>query len=289
MIYQENHNKKKLNKEKYMEIKIGVQFFSESKDKDLDSFFKNYNSESESDNDAVSNDNFKDISSNNFQKSKFDDLSLSSSEDSDDEPEINFETGEAIEDSSDDSNKRTLLASIFDLLEVFSYAVALMVIVFLFVVKFVTVDGNSMNYTLMNEDRLIIYNLFYTPKVNDVIVINLEERNELLVKRVIGVEGDTVKIDFDTWEIWVNDSLLDQSYLDGNLEIGKKPMEKGNLVGVDSDNCISFVVEEGKVFVLGDNRNHSSDSRVFGQMDMDEIMGKVVFRVFPFESIGTVK
>ncbi len=289
MIYQDNNNIKKLNIENYLKIKIGIQFFSESKDNDVNSFLENDKSETKSDNDVFLNDNFRDIPSDSFQKSSFDDSPLSNSDTLEDGPEINFETGEAIEDSSDDSNKKTFLTTIFDLLEVFSYAVALMVIVFLFVVKFVTVDGSSMNYTLIHKDKLIIYNLFYTPEVNDVIVINLEERNELLVKRVIGVEGDTVKIDFDTWEIWVNDSLLDQSYLEGNLEIGKKPMEKGHLTDVDSDNCISFVVEEGKVFVLGDNRNHSSDSRVFGQMDMDEIMGKVVFRVFPFESIGTVK
>jgi signal peptidase I len=146
-----------------------------------------------------------------------------------------------------------------------------------------------MLYTLQDDDRLIIYNLFYTPETNDVIVINYEPRNELLVKRIIGVEGDKVKINFSTWEIWVNDKYLEQPYLDMNPDKGIIPMKQGNLVDVDENNCIEFTVEEGKVFVLGDNRNGSSDSRVFGQLDADEIMGKVIFRVFPFESAGAIE
>jgi signal peptidase I len=66
-------------------------------------------------------------------------------------------------------------------------------------------------------------------------------------------------------------------------------MEKGLLRDVDENNCVTFTVEEGKVFVMGDNRNHSSDSRVFGQLDADEILGKVIFRVYPFESVGAIK
>ncbi len=210
-------------------------------------------------------------------------------EDFDDEKDLNFETGEEVLTKQTDSSPKTFLSTMFDLLEVFAYAIAMMIIVFLFVIKFVTVDGNSMLYTLYNEERLVIYNLFYTPETNDVIVINYEDRNELLVKRVIGVEGDKIKINFDTWDIWVNDKILDQSYLKLNPEYKKVPMENGHLTDLDENNCVSFTVDEGKVFVLGDNRNHSSDSRVFGQMDINEIMGKVVFRVYPFERAGAIQ
>ena len=128
------------------------------------------------------------------------------------EQDINFETGEVISYEPKESIGKTILSNVFDVVEVFAHSIALMVLVFLFVVKFVTVDGTSMVSTLQDDDKLIIYNLFYTPETDDVIVINYKERNELLVKRVIGTEGDTVKIDFDTWEIWVNGEYLEQPY-----------------------------------------------------------------------------
>lgn len=203
--------------------------------------------------------------------------------------EINFETGEVVTTVEKKSVYQIILTNFFDILEVFAYSTAMMVVTFLFVIKFVTVDGWSMNSTLIHKDRLIICNLFYTPETDDVIVLNYEPRDELLVKRVIGVEGDTVKIDFDTWEVWVNGEYLEQPYLKTNPEVGNEPMEKGLLRDVDENNCVTFTVEEGKVFVMGDNRNHSSDSRVFGQLDADEILGKVIFRVYPFESVGAIK
>ncbi len=195
-------------------------------------------------------------------------------------------------DGQTDFAGKRVLSSIFDIVEVFSYAIALMVVVFLFVIKFVTVDGDSMLNTLHDEDRLIIYNLFYTPETNDIIVINCEERgyDELLVKRVIGVEGDTVKINFNTWEVWVNGELIDQSYLDSNSQKGVSMMNCGMFSGdMDENKCVTFTVDEGKVFVMGDNRNFSMDSRAIGQLNIEDIMGKVVFRVSPAESIGTVE
>lgn len=210
-------------------------------------------------------------------------------ENNENEQEINFETGETVTPVSKEGFFEFITKNIFDILEVFAYAVSLMVIVFLFVIKFVTVDGTSMLSTLYDDDRLITCNLFYTPETDDIIVINYKERNELIVKRVIGVEGDTVKIKFDTWEIWVNGEYLEQPYLLKNPEYGKEAMEHGHLIDFDDDNSVTITVEKGKVFVLGDNRNHSSDSRVFGQLDIDEILGKVIYRVFPFESVGKVQ
>jgi signal peptidase I len=163
----------------------------------------------------------------------------------------------------------------------------MMVIVFLFVIKFVTVDGTSMLNTLQHEDRLIVYNLFYTPQKNDIIVVNYDERNELLVKRIIGTEGDKVKINFRTWEVFVNDELLPQPYLEDNIQkLEGRPMTSGNMK-LDENHCVEFVVAKGHVFVMGDNRNMSLDSRSIGQLDVDEILGKVVFRVAPFDNMGT--
>jgi signal peptidase I len=251
-----------------LDKKINIQFFATSDDSDNknDTLDEQMNSE-KADND----------------------MAFSNDENSPHLEEINFETGEVITTVEKKSVYQIILTNFFDILEVFAYSIALMVVTFLFVIKFVTVDGWSMNSTLIDKDRLIICNLFYTPETDDVIVLNYEPRDELLVKRVIGVEGDTVKIDFDTWEVWVNGEYLEQPYLKTNPEVGNEPMEKGLLRDVDENNCVTFTVEEGKVFVMGDNRNHSSDSRVFGQLDADEILGKVIFRVYPFESVGAIK
>jgi signal peptidase I len=196
-------------------------------------------------------------------------------------------TGEQIITAQQQSASKKILSSIYDIVEIFAYAIAMMVIVFLFVIKFVTVDGTSMLNTLQHKDRLIVYNLFYTPEKNDIIVINYEERNELLVKRVIGTEGDKVKINFRTWEVFVNDELLPQPYIADNVQkLEGRLMADGNMTP-DENGCVEFVVEKDKIFVMGDNRNASLDSRSIGQLDVDEIIGKVVFRVAPFDNMGT--
>ncbi len=201
--------------------------------------------------------------------------------------EINFETGEKITKKEPQSVAKKALSSIYDIIEIFAYAIAMMVIVFLFVIKFVTVDGTSMLNTLQHKDRLIVYNLFYTPQKNDIIVVNYDEREELLVKRVIGTEGDKVKINFITWEVFVNDELLPQPYLSDNVQkLEGRPMTSGNMK-LDENHCVEFVVAKGHIFVMGDNRNMSLDSRSIGQLDVDEIIGKVVFRVAPFDNMGT--
>ncbi len=250
--------------------KISIQFFAEDDN--------NFSSD-----DSVSYDNYSSSDSEFSSEENPDNVLEEIDED------INFETGEPMHSPKEAPPKRTILASLYDLVEVFAYAVALMVIVFLFVVKFVTVDGTSMLNTLKHEDRLVVYSLFYTPKTNDVIVINYEDRDELLVKRVIGVGGDVVKINFDTWDVWVNDELIDQSYLESNPSFKKVPMRNWNMKDLDEENCVTFTVEEGKVFVMGDNRNASLDSRSIGQLDEDEILGKVILRVYPFESMGKIQ
>lgn len=201
--------------------------------------------------------------------------------------EKSFETAEKILKPEQESIAKKVLSSIYDIIEIFAYAIAMMVIVFLFVIKFVTVDGTSMINTLQHKDKLIVYNLFYTPEKNDIIVINYDEKEELLVKRVIGTEGDKVKINFRTWEVLVNGEILPQPYREDNIQkLEGRPMTSGNMKP-DENHCVEFVVEKGKVFVMGDNRNMSLDSRSIGQMDVEEIIGKVVFRVAPFDNMGT--
>ena len=192
---------------------------------------------------------------------------------------------------------QTLLESVYEWLEVFGYALAVMMLLFLFVFKYVSVDGSSMSPTfnpnLLDgdyendkiEDRLIITNLFYTPKTGDVVVITSENHDKPLIKRVIAVGGQHVKINFKEWKVWVDDVLLDESayLIEGKNYFPDSSMQNGSF----THNVVEFDVDEDKVFVMGDNRQNSLDSRYdsIGQLRKDDIMGKVIARVYPLSSM----
>ena len=102
------------------------------------------------------------------------------------------------------SRKEKLLGDVFDCVETFCYALVLMVVLFLFVFRYVSVDGSSMMETLKNEDKLIISNLFYTPETGDIVVLtvnNVENpilgKSKPIIKRIIATEGQEVTIDFN--------------------------------------------------------------------------------------------
>lgn len=192
---------------------------------------------------------------------------------------------------------QTLLESAFEWLEVFGYALAVMMLLFLFVFKYVSVDGSSMSPTFNPnlidgdytndeiEDRLIITNLFYTPKTGDVVVITSENHDKPLIKRVIAVGGQKVKINFGEWKVWVDDVLLDESeyLIEGKNYFPDTFMQNGSF----KYNTVQFTVDEDKVFVMGDNRQNSLDSRydAIGQLRIDDIMGKVIARVYPLNNM----
>lgn len=171
------------------------------------------------------------------------------------------------------------------------YAVLIMLVLNLFVFRSITVSGESMNNTLSDQDRIIATNLFYTPKRGDIVVIQsdrIENRalsytygysvyGEPIIKRVIGLAGDTVRFDFEKGEVYLNGELLEEDYI-----AAPTYAEWNMLSGRD------YVVPDGHVFVMGDNRNASTDSRAVqvGYVDTDLIMGKAVFRFGPFENMG---
>ncbi len=183
---------------------------------------------------------------------------------------------------------KRILCVVYDYAETFAYALFTMMILFLFVFRLVTVDGHSMLETLDDGDKLIISNLFYTPKTGDIVVIQPDSHslsNEPIIKRVIAVGGQTVRIDYEKWEVYVDGVKLDEPYIE--------PMRQK--YGANSEMLYGaleyrgeFVVEEGKVFCMGDNRNNSKDSRSseYGEMSAKRILGRVVFRISP--NAGTV-
>ncbi len=175
--------------------------------------------------------------------------------------------------------EKRVAREIFDCLEIFIVAIAVVIIVFTFVLRIGSVDGNSMNYTLFHGDRIIISHIFYSPKAGDVVVVNERSGDESvpLIKRVIATEGQTVDIKFKEGIVIVDGQVLDEPYIS----------EPTHLEG---DILFPQTVPEGCVFVLGDNRNASRDSRFesVGMVDVRDLLGKAVFRFMPINRLGVI-
>jgi len=164
--------------------------------------------------------------------------------------------------------------TIYDWLQSVVTAILLGLMLFIFVGRTIGVDGISMYQTLRHNDRIIISNLFYTPDNGDIIVFesSSERFEHPLVKRVIAIAGQWVDIDFETGEVFVDGEVIYEPYIDVITSA------RHNFDG-------PVFVPEGYVFVLGDNRNHSSDSRdnEIGVVDTRYILGKVLFIWMPGE------
>lgn len=182
----------------------------------------------------------------------------------------------------------------YDYVETFCAALAVLLVVFLFIFRYTAVEGDSMLPTLHggessnHADRLIISDLFYTPKTGDIVVVMTNASDYPLIKRVIATEGQTVRINFNTWEVTVDGVTLDETYI---RKIENAPMASGNMrsmYGIDANGVCEFTVSKGKVFVMGDNRNNSKDSRYqgVGEQDVDHILGRVILRLYPFSEFG---
>jgi len=162
--------------------------------------------------------------------------------------------------------------TIYDWLQCIVTAILLGVMLFIFVGRTIGVDGISMLNTLRHNDRVIVSNLFYTPANGDIIIFESpsERFENPLVKRVIAIEGQWVDLDFDTGEVIVDDVVIDEPFIDV-------------VMTVRHDFAGPVYVPEGYVFVLGDNRNNTVDSRCnsIGLVDTRYILGKVLFILMP--------
>lgn len=163
-----------------------------------------------------------------------------------------------------------------------------------FVLSISLVIGSSMEPTLYENDRVVISRLFYTPHYGDIIAVWAEGlpnretggRGEMIVKRVIGLEGDEIYID-EEGVVYRNGTPLYENY-------AKELISADNLGNAE----YPVTVPENSVFVLGDNRNHSTDSRYVKDestdyyvdcIDVRYIMGKAIFRIYPLDRIGVLK
>lgn len=186
---------------------------------------------------------------------------------------------ENIVENNEEKKSTGFVVEIYEWLEAIAFALAIVVILFTFIFRIVSVSGPSMQPTLHSDDRIVLSSLFYTPQNGDIVVITQPNShdNEPLIKRVIAVEGQTIDIDAETNSVTVDGVKLNESYtLEQELNSSGNAYE------------YPITIPKGKVFVMGDNRNDSFDSRDAGLGMVDEkyIMGKAVFRIYPFESVG---
>ncbi|MGD6818106.1 signal peptidase I [Metabacillus sp. 84] len=142
----------------------------------------------------------------------------------------------------------------------------------------VTVEGKSMMPTFENNNRIIVSKLSQIDRF-DMIVFHSPLTRDDYIKRVIGLPGDTIKIKNDN--LTINGKTYSEPYLESNKE-GLAPRE--NL----TEN-IEVTVPDGYLYVLGDNRRGSMDSRVFGCISKESVVGEAKFRFSPIEKIGTLK
>lgn len=185
--------------------------------------------------------------------------------------------------------------SIFDFIELFVFTLAAVFIITSFFFRYSVVDGDSMQNTLQDEQRLLLTNFFYDPKPGDVVVIDDRSLKAPIVKRVIAVEGQTVT--FKSNGVWVDGQLLDEDYVFID-EIGyeysviphRELLDNAEKLDLEvGSGYYTLTVPENEIFVMGDHRNVSLDSRMTGTYHEDSVIGKVVLIFYPFDEFGKIE
>ena len=169
---------------------------------------------------------------------------------------------------------------IFDWVQNITYILSAIVLRFIFLIRIVGVDGESMVPTLHDKDWLVISNLFYEPEQGDIVVLSKDSflDGKMIVKRIIATENQTIDIDFEKGIVYIDGEEIYEPYI-------------ADKTHRQFDMTFPATVPENCVFVMGDNRNHSSDSRdaSLGMVHESNILGRLVLRLLPISDFGTVK
>lgn len=185
------------------------------------------------------------------------------------------------------NKKHSVSAEIFEWIEMFVLSACAVLLCFTFVLRPAKVDGASMQNTLFHKEVLLISDIGFEPSRGDILVFQKINSSHPapIVKRVIATEGETIDIDFDSWTVTITD-INGKTFVLDESEYRKLATDQR----VTSDLEYPVKVGEGQLFVMGDNRNHSLDSRssALGLVEKNEVIGKVLVRVLPFNRFGTV-
>lgn len=189
--------------------------------------------------------------------------------------------------SPEEEQPRRKGSDLFEWLQLLMGCVLVAVVLFNCFARLTRVDGNSMNNTLKDGEMMLIWSLGYQPQQGDIVVLNKTDQvtdqllhSKAIVKRVIATGGQTVDIDYSTGTVYVDGEPLDEPYIKEEMFLPANPMMYNT----------HWEIPEGSVFVMGDNRNASTDSRDdrLGTIDEDYVLGKVVLGLWPPSRVGTM-
>lgn len=188
---------------------------------------------------------------------------------------IEINETEQLNEAAAKETKLTFAQRLVELASIIASSIIAIMLIFTFVFRVVGVSGPSMMNTLRNGDWLLVSAFITEPERGDIVIVTQPNTfNEPIVKRVIAVGGDTIDIDFAAATVTVNGKVINEPYL-------ATPT-------TDDEGGWSYplTLEEGQVFVMGDNRQHSTDSRSadIGLIDENYILGQVMVRFSPLSS-----
>jgi len=175
-----------------------------------------------------------------------------------------------------------VVGAISDLLQVTVMSFAIFLVVYLFIFQPNVISGPSMDPTLKNREYVltdkVTYRWVHPPERGEIIVFHSPVRRDTdYIKRIIGLPGDTVKV--DTGKVYINGEALPEPYLQKSVTTD---------YGIFLREGVDYKIQEGTYIVMGDNRSGSSDSREWGPIAKEEIVGKAWFRYWPFNRLGLI-
>lgn len=171
-------------------------------------------------------------------------------------------------------NDKKVTDYMFDLTRTIIFVFAFMSVIFTFIIRDANVVGNSMLDTLHSDDKILMTNFMYKPKCGDIVAINAENQIEKrIIKHVIATEGQTLVVDYSKNAVYVDGIQIDEPYVSSITREPSNPLQ------------IPYVIPEGYIFVMGDNRIISLDSRdkSIGLVSVNDVIGKAQFIVYPFD------
>ena len=176
--------------------------------------------------------------------------------------------------------QESMRVDLYEWIQSLMTALVICMAIFIFIIRVIDVSGSSMFPTLHDGDKMLVSNLFYTPHAGDVVVFKTDryDPERALVKRVIATEGQEISIDFDRGIVYIDGLPVEEDYI---AELTKTKLD---FIGPQT-------VPEGCMFVMGDNRNASTDSRKneFGMVDQRMLLGRAYYVIFPLSDTGWIR